>query len=61
VIGQSYDSFGRDGTGPNNPTGAEVATMLQAAKQAGAVGVSLFQWGTTTPAEWNALAALHWP
>lgn len=61
VIGQSYDAFGRDGTGPNNPTGAEVATMLQAAKQAGAVGVSLFQWGTTTPAEWNALAALHWP
>jgi hypothetical protein len=60
VIGQTYDAFSRDGTGPNNPTGSEITTMLQAARQAGAIGVSLFQWGTTTPAEWNALKALEW-
>gem|GEM_PF-6598551 len=33
---------------------------LQSAKHAGAVGVSLFQWGTMTPAEWGALGAFHW-
>lgn len=60
VIGQTYDSFSRNGAGPNNPTGQEIATALDSAKRAGAVGVSLFQWGTTTPAEWEALRAFHW-
>jgi hypothetical protein len=59
-IGQTYDWFSRNGAGPNSPTGAEVAVALQAAKDAGAAGVSLFQWGTTTPDEWDALAAFHW-
>lgn len=60
VIGQTYDSFGRDAIGPNNPTGPEISAALNAAKQGGAVGVSLFQWGTTTPEEWEALARFHW-
>jgi len=59
-IGQSYDGFARDGTGPDNPTGQEVATALIAARSAGAIGVSLFQWGTTTPAEWDALRNFRW-
>lgn len=60
VIGQTYDSFGRDGIGPDNPTAAEISAALEEAKQAGAVGVSFFQWGTTTPAEWDALRAFAW-
>jgi hypothetical protein len=60
VIGQSYDPFSRNGAGPNNPTGAEITAALQAAQEAGAVGISLFQWGTTTPPEWDALRAFHW-
>ncbi|MGH2458270.1 MAG: hypothetical protein ACRDIY_05320, partial [Chloroflexota bacterium] len=60
VIGQTYDSFGRDGTGPDSPSGAEIAAALAAARQDGAVGVSFFQWGTATPAEWNALKAFQW-
>ncbi len=61
IIAQTYDSFGRNGIGPNNPTGEEVSTALTAARDAGATGVSLFQWGTTTPDEWEALRALPWP
>ncbi len=60
VIGQTYDYFSRNGAGPNNPTGEEISAALEAAKQAGAVGVSLFQWGTTTPSEWDALRLFRW-
>lgn len=60
VIGQTYDAFSRNGSGPNNPTEAEVSSALNAARSSGATGVSLFQWGTTTPAEWNALRSLSW-
>jgi 3D (Asp-Asp-Asp) domain-containing protein len=61
VIGQSYDGFSRNGAGPSSPTGSEVAAAVASARDAGAVGVSLFQWGTTTPDEWNALRDLAWP
>ena len=60
VIGQTYDSFGRDGTGPDSPSGAEIADALDAARRNGAIGVSFFQWGTATPAEWNALKSFQW-
>jgi hypothetical protein len=60
VIGQTYDPFSRNGSGPNNPTESEVGAALNAARSAGAAGVSLFQWGTTTPAEWSALRSLTW-
>lgn len=60
VIGQTYDAFSRNGTGPNNPTGDEISAALDGAKHGGAVGVSLFQWGTTTPSEWDAIRTFPW-
>ena len=60
VIGQAYDGFARDGTGPDNPAGHEVSAALTAADSSGAVGVSLFQWGTATPSEWAALREFRW-
>jgi hypothetical protein len=61
IIGQSYDAFSRNGAGRNSPTGDEVAAALGAARDGGASAVSLFQWGTTTPSEWDALRNLAWP
>jgi hypothetical protein len=61
IIGQSYDAFSRNGAGQFSPTGDEVAAALTAAREGGAFAVSLFQWGTTTPSEWNALRNLGWP
>ncbi|HEX5416982.1 MAG TPA: hypothetical protein VFZ25_15065, partial [Chloroflexota bacterium] len=60
VVGQAYDPFARDGTGADNPAGHEVTAALAAARRSGAIGVSLFQWGTTTPDEWNALREFRW-
>jgi hypothetical protein len=60
VIAQTYDSFGRNGIGANNPTAEEINTALTTARDYGANGVSLFQWATQTPAEWDALAAFRW-
>lgn len=60
VIGQTYDGFSRNGAGPNSPTGAEIEAALAAAQRAGAIGVSLFQWGTTTPSEWKAIRDFRW-
>jgi hypothetical protein len=60
IIGQSYDAFSRNGAGRYSPTGDEVTAALGAARDAGAYAVSLFQWGTTTPAEWDALRGLAW-
>ncbi len=60
VIGQAYDGYGRNGTGLNNPSGDEVAIAISAARAGGAFGVSLFQWGTTTPSEWDALRQSNW-
>ena len=60
VIGQTYDNFGRDGIGPNNPSSAEINAALRAAQDAGAIGISFFQWGTATPSEWTAIGAFRW-
>ena len=55
-----YDTFGRNGVGPYSPGTAEIAAALQASKDAGALGVSFFQWGTATPEEWRALRDFAW-
>ncbi len=59
-IGQMYDTFGRNGIGAYSPGGAEIRAALEAGRAAGAVGVSFFQWGTATPAEWRALRDFPW-
>lgn len=60
LIGQMYDTFGRNGTGRYSPRREEVRAALQAALDAGAVGASFFQWGTATPEEWAALRDFNW-
>ncbi|MHB1005508.1 MAG: hypothetical protein ACYC3S_07655 [Chloroflexota bacterium] len=60
VIGQMYDTFGRNGTGLYSPGRAEVNAALQAGRDGGALGVSFFQWGTATPEEWGALRDFAW-
>jgi hypothetical protein len=59
-IGQMYDTFGRNGMGTYSPGTAEITAALQASKDAGALGVSFFQWGTATPEEWRALRDFPW-
>lgn len=60
LIGQMYDTFGRNGTGAHSPDREDVQAALQAARDAGAVGASFFQWGTATPEEWAALRDFAW-
>ena len=59
-IGQMYDTFGRNGIGSYSPGAAEITAALRASKEGGALGVSFFQWGTATPAEWRALRDFAW-
>jgi hypothetical protein len=59
-IGQAYDMFTDTGTGPNNPTPAEIAAAFQAAESDGAIGFSLYRWGTATASEWKTWAGLVW-
>ena|GEM_PF-1817264 len=59
-IGQSYDMFTSSGTGPNNPTPAEITAAFDAAEADGAIGFSLYRWGTATNAEWKTWASLVW-
>jgi hypothetical protein len=59
-IGEAYDMFTQSGTGPNNPTPAEILAAFAAAEDDGAIGFSLYRWGTATAAEWRAWAALVW-
>lgn len=60
VIGQAYDMFTSSGSGSNNPTPAEITGGFQASEQDGAVGFSLYRWGTATQAEWQLWANLEW-
>lgn len=60
VIAQGYDTFGRNGAGPSSPSGAETLGALAGARAGNAIGVSLFQWGTLTPDEWNVLRTYDW-
>jgi hypothetical protein len=56
VLGQMFDPY-RDGA--NSPGAAEIAACAAAARAAGAVGVSFFDWKHATAQEWQALAALR--
>lgn len=59
-IGQAYDMFTSSGTGPNNPTSQEITGGFDAAQADGAIGFSLYRWGTATKSEWKTWAALNW-
>jgi hypothetical protein len=56
VIGQTFDWFSRNEIGPHNPSGAEVRGALRAARESGALGIGFFNWFSTTPEEWDAIA-----
>jgi hypothetical protein len=60
VIGQAYDMFTDSGTGPNNPTPAEITGGFRASEAEGAIGFSLYRWGTATSAEWKLWATMEW-
>jgi hypothetical protein len=60
VLGQTFDWFSRNEIGPGNPTGDEMRGALQAARDAGALGMGFFNWYSTTPDEWDALQAFAW-
>ena len=61
-LGQMYDMYTQDGTGAQDaPTGPEITADAQAARAAGCIGVSYFEWQTATQAEWQALSAYNWP
>jgi hypothetical protein len=60
VLGQTFDWFSRNEIGPGNPSGAEVRGAMQAARDLGALGMGFFNWYSTTPEEWDAIAAFSW-
>jgi hypothetical protein len=46
--------------GPTPPAAAEIEAATAAARDAGAVGISFFDWTRATPAHWEAIARLRW-
>lgn len=56
-IGQTFDNYGRLGMGPLAPSEAEEKGFIAGSKEAGAVGVSFFQWMTAAAGEWRAIHA----
>jgi hypothetical protein len=60
-LGQTYDIFGPDGVAVSNaPSGQEMRADLAVAHQLGCIGASFFEWETTTPDEWQAIANTPW-
>lgn len=60
-LGQTYDMYSDDGAGRSAaPTGAEMTADMQTARDYGCIGVSFFEWQTTTLDEWNAIAQFPW-
>ena len=60
-LGQTYDMYSGDGAGRSSaPTEAEITADMTAAQQFGAIGVSFFEWQTTTLNEWSAVSQFHW-
>jgi hypothetical protein len=60
-LGQTYDMYSGDGTGDQAaPTGAEIQSDLQTARALGCIGVSFFEWQTTTQAEWASIKQFSW-
>jgi hypothetical protein len=56
VIGQAYTMF----PGQSGPNGIEERAALQAARSGGAIGYSMYRWGTASPAEWQAFGSTNW-
>lgn len=59
-IGQAYGIGWPNETGPTNPTAEETRAMLRAAKEAGAVGISFFEWAHGTAPQWREIGAYSW-
>ncbi|MBX5464048.1 MAG: S-layer homology domain-containing protein [Clostridia bacterium] len=59
--GQGFDMFSSSGSGIYSPTALEIEAAARAARDAGAIGFSLYRWGTATAAEWQAMNAVHLP
>lgn len=55
TIGQTFDNYGRLEMGPHAPSPDEVKGFMQGSKDAGAIGVSFFQWMTATEGEWRTI------
>src|SRR5262249_38467078 len=62
-LGPTWDSQNAPTfTGAKNaPTGPEITADMDAARAAGSIGVSYFEWQTATQAQWAALIAYKWP
>ena len=60
ILGQTFDWFSRNEIGPGNPSGDEIRGALQAARDAGALGIGFFNWFSSTPEEWDAIGAFPW-
>jgi hypothetical protein len=60
VITQTFDIFTKSARGVYAPSAAELSGALQAAAAGGAEGVSFYEWGTISAAEWRVVD-LPWP
>ncbi|HZS00127.1 MAG TPA: hypothetical protein VFE37_15545 [Chloroflexota bacterium] len=60
MLGQLFEMGRPRLLGPDPPTPAEITAAAAAARAAGAVGISYFDWTRATPAHWQALAAIEW-
>jgi hypothetical protein len=60
MLGQLFEMGAPRLLGPDPPTAAEITAAAAAARDAGAVGISYFDWTRATPAHWQALTALEW-
>lgn len=59
TIGQAFNLADVGGRAAA-PSAAEITEFLQASRQAGALGASLWVWQDATPQEWAAIAGYRW-
>jgi hypothetical protein len=60
MLGQLFEMGHPRLLGPDPPGADEILAAATAARDAGAVGISFFDWTRATPAHWEALAAFRW-
>ena len=60
MLGQLFELGRPRLLGPDPPAPAELEASVAGARDAGAVGISFFDWTRATPAHWEALAAFEW-
>ena len=60
MLGQLFELGRPRLLGPDPPTPGEVEAAVAAARDAGAVGISFFDWTRATPAHWETLASMRW-